>query len=207
MTKNLIVPYTPALEKRFNQQLKKVYVGQSQMKKSRPVLYNVNVTNNGTVQLTNSFVGVQLENTDAQPTHLEGYPDMTRLFEVDHSRVDDSVPIQYDDLKILENHLNVIYKQKIDNVKITLSNEGIAIENAKQGPDQVFIKSEIATELLTERYHTFNINPRYLHDALMFYRQVYRDSYYIRVWTDRNGIVRLTFQDMTYIIATIRRNY
>ena len=204
MTYQTIVPFTPALEKRFDLQLKKLYVSHSDMKKKRPELNNVNITENGSIQLTNSYVGVQLENTDATPTHLERYPDMSNLFEVDRSRVDDSVPLQWDDLKILENHLNVIYKQKVDNVKLTLSSEGIKIENSNL--NHVFIKSEIATELLTDRDHTFNMNPRYLHDALMFFRQIYKDSYYIRVWTYQKGIIRFTYDNMTYLIAT-KRSY
>ena len=202
MTYQTIVPFTPALEKRFHLQLKKLYVGHSDMKKKRPELNNVNITENGSIQMTNSFVGVQLENTDATPTHLERFPDMTNLFEVDRSRSDDSVAIQWDDLKILENHLNVIYKQKIDTVKITISSKGITIENATRDyMDRVFLKSEITTDLLTDREHTLRLNPRYLHDALMFFRQVYKDNYYIRVWTYQKQIVRLTFQDMTYIMA------
>ena len=205
MTKQTLTQFTPAVEKRFNQQLNKMYVGQTRLKKSRPILYNVNITDNGSIQITNGHVAVQLENTDAQPNNLEGYPkNLTNLFEVDHSNADQSGPIFWDDLKILENQLNTIYKQKIDNVKVTINNEGITIEKGKIEVNDVFIKSNITTELFTDKEQSFNIDPRYMHDALMFFRQLYKKGYYVRIWTDQSNLIKFTYQDMTYIIAPIR---
>ena len=204
MTNNTVIPFTTSLAKRFETQLKKIYVGQSAMKKRRSILNNVNITDNGSVQITNSYVAAQLENTDAAASQLDQYPDMTKLFEVDRSRIDESVQIYWEDLKLLEDHLNVIYKQKIDNVKITLSNTGITIENAMRNNDAPFLKSEIRSTLLTDKDHSFNINPRYLHDCLMFFRQIYKRGYYIRVWTYKNNLIKFTYQELTYVIAPIR---
>ena len=203
MTTQVKTHFTPALEKRFNTQLKKIYVEHSQVKKDRPILNNINVTEDGRVQITNSFVGVQLENTDARPTHLEQYPDMTRLFDNNRGSYDESFQVFYDDLKILENHLNVIYKQKVEVVDITFSNNGIVIENGKPSYDDVFLKSEIATELNVDTY-TIRVKPKYLHDALMFYRQVFKTGYFIRVWTYDKYLVRLSYCDVTYIMTTNR---
>ena len=199
-----LIPFTTTLEKRFNAQLKKIYVGQSVMKKRRPILNNINVTDNGNVQITNGYVGVQLANTSATPSELEGYPGMTRLFEVDYNQVDHATMIFWEDLKLLEDHLNVIYKHKVDTVKITLSNKGITIENKDRHNMDTFLKSEIVTDILIENDRSFNINPRFLHDCLMFFRQIYKKGYHIVVWTYQDNLIRFTYQDLTYIIATKR---
>ena len=200
-----LIPFTTALEKRFNAQLKKIYVGQSFRKKERPILNNINITDNGAVQITNGIVAVQLANTNAEANNLEGYPkNLTNLFEVDQSYIDQSVPIYWDDLKILEDQLNVIYKQKIDDVKITISNVGITIEKGKIEANDVFIKSNINTSLATDQQHIFKIDPRFLHDCLMFFRQIYKKGYHVRLWTYQSNLIKFTFEDMTYIIAPIR---
>ena len=204
MTEKTVIPFTTTLQKRFNAQLKKIYVGQSDMKKRRPILNNVNVTDNGNVQITNGYVGVQLANTSATPSELEGYPGMTRLFEVDYNQVDHATMIFWEDLKLLEDHLNVIYKHKVDTVKITLSNKGITIENKDRHNMDTFLKSEIVTDILIENDRSFNINPRFLHDCLMFFRQIYKKGYHIVVWTYQDNLIRFTYQDLTYIIATKR---
>ena len=202
MTYQTIIPFTPALEKRFQMQLKKTYVGHSDMKKRRPELYNINVTENGSIQMTNSFVAVQLENTDAQPTHLERYPDMTNIFNLDRLNMDNSVMLYWEDLKILENQLNVIYKQKVVSVKIAIHDEGVTIENTHYNQD--FIKSQITTEVMTDRDHTIKLNPRFLHDALMFFRQIYKDAYGVRLWFHNSNMLYMTKGDMTYVIVGIR---
>lgn len=204
MTEKTVIPFTTTLQKRFNAQLKKIYVGQSDMKKRRPILNNINVTDNGNVQITNGYVGVQLANTSATPSELEGYPGMTRLFEVDYNQVDHATMIFWEDLKLLEDHLNVIYKHKVDTVKITLSNKGITIENKDRHNMDTFLKSEIVTDILIENDRSFNINPRFLHDCLMFFRQIYKKGYHIVVWTYQDNLIRFTYQDLTYIIATKR---
>ena len=205
MTKQTLTQFTPTVEKRFNQQLNKMYVGQSALKKQRPILYNVNITENGSIQITNGIVAAQLENTNAQASNLEGYPkNLTNLFEVDPSHIDDSVMLYWNDLKILENQLNVIYNQKIDNVKVTINSEGVTIEKGNIEVTDTFIKSYVTTELFTDKEHSFKINPRYLHDALMFFRQLYKKGYYVRVWTNQSNLIKFTYQDMTYIIALIR---
>ena len=200
-----LIPFNPSLQKRFESQLKKIYIGRSQRKKLQPILNNINITENGSIQITNGIVAAQLANTNAEASNLKGYPtNLTNIFEVDQSCIDQSVMIYWDDLKILEDQLNVLYKQKIDNVKLTINNEGITIKKGIIEANDFFIKYNINTSLATDQQHIFKINPRCLHDALMFFRQIYKKGYHVRLWTYQSNLIKFTYEDMTYIIAPIR---
>ena len=197
---------TPQVQKRFATQLKKIYVGHAQMKRSRPVLYQLNYTENGHLQITNSHVGIRLSNVHHQEPNDTNYPQMDNIFVVPDNT--QAFTFKVSDLKPLEDHLNILYRNKVENVKITIDEDGFKIveePNPNNKPHETFLQSEIKLQTTCKEPHTFYLKARYLHDALMFYRQLKLPELTLHLGETPLRPINLTYKNLHYIITPVRR--
>ena len=198
---------TPQVQKRFATQLKKIYVGHAQMKRSRPELYQLNYTSTGHVQMTNSHVGIRLSNVHHQEPNDSNYPKMDNIFIVpDHTQ---AFTFKLPDLKPLEDHLNILYRNKVENVKITIDSDGFKIveePNVNNKPHETFLKSEIKLQTALKEPHIFYLKARYLHDALMFFRQLKLPELTFHLGETPLRPINLTYKNLHYIITPVRVN-
>ena len=191
--------------KRFQIQLKKIYVGKADMKRTRPVLNQINYTDSGHVQITNSHVAVRLSNVHNKSTNDKLYPNMDGIFKLPY----DLHPIDFkiQDMKSLEDHLNVLYRNGIEQVRITLNSEGITIveqPDRNRYPHETFLQSQIKQQLDLSNEYEIIVNTRYLHDALMFFRLIKVPKITIHLSENPLRPIHLTYENLHYIIVPIR---
>lgn len=198
---------TPQVQKRFATQLKKIYVGHAQMKRLRPTLYQLNYTENGHVQMTNSHIGIRLNSVHNQKPNDPNFPNMDNIFIVpDHTQ---TFTFKVSDLKPLEDHLNILYRNKVEHVKITIDSEGFKIveePNINSKPHETFLKSEIKLQTTLNEPHTFYLKARYLHDALMFFRQLKLPELTFHLGETPLRPINLTYKNLHYVITPVRVN-
>lgn len=191
--------------KRFQIQLKKIYVGKADMKRARPVLNQINYTDNGHVQITNSHVAVRLSNVHNKSTNDKLYPNMDGIFKLPYDLQEIDFKIQ--DMKPLEDHLNVLYRNGIKQVRITFNSEGITIveqPDRNRYPHETFLQSQIKQQLDLSNEYEIIVNTRYLHDALMFFRLIKAPKITIHLSENPLRPINLTYENLHYIIVPIR---
>lgn len=195
---------TDKVKKRFDIQLKKIYVGKSAMKNARPELNQVHYTKNGHVEITNSHVAVRISNVHDLPDSDEKYPDMDKIFRIpDENR---SVELKVKDFKELEDHLNVLYRNNVEEVQVTIDKYGIQIvEHPKSNePNETFVESGIISALDTKEEFIFGMNSRYLHNALNFFRLIGANDITLHLADNHLRPLNITSGNLHYIVMPVR---
>lgn len=196
-----MIELTDKVRKRFEIQLKKIWVGQSGIKRDRPRLNQVHYTDDGHVEITNTMIGIRLSDVHEKPDSDEDFPDMDKIFQVPNGV--DEFEFKMNELKEFEDHLNVIYRNKVEAVKVKINADGILISEHQPGKDSVFVESGIKIKWDMEEELEFAINPRYLHDALNMFRLVGVNELSIFYDTARKPI-HLVSDNLHYLIVPIR---
>ena len=195
-----MIELTDKVKKRFDIQLKKIYVGHAQMKKVRPVLNQVHYTADGHVQITNSHVGVRLAKVHDEPDSDGAFPEMHPLFRIPDEGI--SVELNEVVLKELENQANVLFKNKIGHIKLQMSKETILM-TSKPLNDSNFIESGLKVNLDLEKEIDIGLNPRYLHDALNMFRMM--DATPVTLYyVNELRPIHLVHENLHYLITPIR---
>lgn len=195
-----MIELTDKVKKRFDMQLKKLWVGQSQMKNARPVLNQVHYTGNGHVEITNSHVGVRLSDVHNKPDSDEKFPMMDNIF-----RLPDKVAaLEFDmeTLRQLENQANVLFKYKLDVIKLTMNKEGITL-TSKPLNDMNFVECGLKMEFPMNDEVSIGLNPRYLHDALNMFRMIGAEKATL-YYESAVRPIHLVYENLHYLIVPIR---
>lgn len=194
-----MIELTDKIRKRFEIQLKKIYVGNAELKKRRPELDQIHYSKDGHVEITNSHVGVRLSDVHDKGDSDEKYPDMNKLFQISDDA--ETVRINKEEAKLLEDHLNVLYRNKVEALRVSINNEGICIE-ANEKHD-VYHKSGIQKNLNVSEEITFGIDSRYLHDALQMFRLMKLEEITIHVVPNKRIPISLTSKNLQYLISPV----
>lgn len=195
-----MIELTDKVRKRFEIQLKKIYVGKSKLKKTRPTLNQIHYSEDGHVQMTNSHVGVRLSNVHDQPDSDEKFPNMNHLFELP----DESTELTFnkETIKELESLSNVLFRHKLNVIKVKLSKDGILM-TSKPINSMNFVECGLKMELDLKEDIELNLNPRYLHDALNMFRMLDVPYVNLHIVTSLRPI-HLVYENLTYLITPIR---
>lgn len=197
-----MIELTDKILKRFEIQLKKIYVGNAGLKKRRPELDQIHYSKDGHVEITNSHVGVRLSDVHDKGDSDENYPDMNKLFQISDDA--ETVRINKEEAKLLEHHLNVLYRNKIEALRVSINNEGIYIEANEK--NDVYHKSGIQKNLNVSEEITFGIDSRYLHDALQMFRLMKLEEITIHVVPNKRIPISLTSKNLQYLILPVILN-
>lgn len=195
-----MIELTDSIRKRFDIQLKKIYVGHARMKKEHPVLNQVHYTADGHVQITNAHVGVRLAKVHDEPDSDGAFPEMHPLFRIPDEGI--SVELNEVVLKELENQANVLFKYKLDVIKLTMNKEGITL-TSKPLNDMNFVECGLKMELPMNDEVSIGLNPRYLHDALNMFRMIGAEKATLYYDSELRPI-HLVYENLHYLITPIR---
>lgn len=165
-----MIELTEKVRKRFEIQLKNLYVGQPGIKRDRPKLNQIHYSGDGHVEITNTMSAVRLSDVHEKQDSDDGYPNMDGIFKVPNNV--DEFEFKMKELKEFEDHLNVIYRNKVEAVKVKINSDGILISEQHPGKESVFVESGIKIKWDMEEELEFAIHPRYLHDALNMFRLI-----------------------------------
>lgn len=196
-----MIEFTDKIRKRFEIQLKKIFVGQTDLKRARPVLNQIHYSKDGHVEITNGTVAVRLSNVHHLEDSDEKYPGMVDIFKLEENA--QSFKLDKELLKEFEDHLNVLYRNKVSVVRMVINKKGIYMEPNNLTEEKVYHESGIKIDLDIKEEMKFGINPRYLHDALMMIRMMKIDEVTIHKSTELRPF-RITAKNLQYLIMPIR---
>lgn len=195
-----MIELTDKIRKRFEIQLKKIYVGNAELKKRRPKLDQIHYSKDGHVEITNSHVGVRLSDVHDKGDSDEEFPMMDNIFRLP----DEVTSIEFDmeTLRQLENQTNVLFRYKLDVVKMTMTKEGITL-TSKPLNDMNFVECGLKMELPIDNEVSIGLNPRYLHDALNMFRMIGVENATLYYESELRPI-HLVYENLHYLITPIR---
>lgn len=194
-----MIELTDKIRKRFEIQLKKIFVGNSSLKNSRPVLNQLHYTKDGHLEITNSHIGVRLTDVHDREDSDEDFPNMDDLFKVSNDA--ETIPLTGKQAKLLEDHLNVLYKNKVETLRVRINKEGIFIESNDK--HKVFHESGILQNFGVKEEIIFGINSRYLHDALMMFRLMKLEDIKLHVVPEKRVPISITSENLHYILSPV----
>lgn len=195
------VEYDKKLHNRMRIQKDKIFINHTQLKRDRPILDNVHYNKNGNIEVTNSRVAIRIRDSHEMPSkHKDNYPSLEHIF----NGIKDTLPITLNKRtsKILENQLNVLYTNKIDTVDFIISDNQLIIQSIDD--KSPFISSRL--KITNEHKETiqFRISTRYLHDALMFFRQLKIDTITLNKSINQLQPLLITALNIDYLVMPIR---
>lgn len=191
-----MIELTDKVIKRFETQLKKIFVGNTTIREDKPEFNQVHYSKYGHLEITNSHVAVRLSNVHDKYDSDEKYPDLNKQFEIPDRAV--QVEFSKEDIKLLEDQLEVLYKNKVEALSVTLNQEGIFVKSNKQ--EDVFHESGIYKTLDVQEEFTFGINSRYFHDALMMFRLMKLEDINLYVEPNKRSLIHIVSKNLHYII-------
>ena len=197
---------------RFEKQLKKIWVGMNSQRKARPVLSELNYHDNGSIEITNSHVAIRLKDvhnlTDVKNENGNYPTGLSKIFDGLNNDCISFFTINKKDMRELEKQLNVMYrflKSANNTIAIEFDQSGVTIVPVE---DETLIRVKVDMDLNinNEEKITRYLNARYLHDALMMFRQLGLSEVEFKISENVFRPILLTSQNLEYIITPIRYN-
>lgn len=190
------------LFKRFDIQKRKIFTGQSSIKKNKPQLFNVHVKDNK-IELTNGIVAIRYKTDETlEDTLIEDYPELDELFNQPINSYNDSITLEKEKMKMIEDQLNVLYRNEEEVIDIEFDNYELIIKSTIE--ESLFKKSVIPIKKYRKKRFKTRINSRYVHDALMFLRQMNKEKVELMLPSTSYQPILFHTEDLDYLIMTIR---
>lgn len=196
---------TKTLENRMRIQKNKLFSGdKKKIKENRPELDLVHQHLHGHLEITNQEVAIRISDVLDSSTYIKSkdYPELNHIFELPKEN--------YTKIKIptkeIEDSLSIDKIQnEMDFLKVSVSNNKMKITPQTVNPTVILDDIVINLDKETKKETSFIISPKYLHDAMNFFRMLKIKNVKLIV-EDKNKPIRILHENAQYVIAQIRLN-